>query len=287
MSAIAYVTDSKMLELHRLNRHKTMNFWRLSTNISFSAFHEDDLVFFLSKDKEHRRKDEKGIVGFGRLKKMSVASIKTMWERYGIYNRYQSLEDFKQAILKVAKDRKLPKKISGFYLENVTFFQPVYLSECGIDLSNKVESYIYLKDSDVVMKLLALAKHSGDLWTGTSEDQEAISEEEKRYVLFKIHEEIKDIEQDEKTRKRANKALKKYMEEHPNFRPLYDSGNELYHFNNDLIEIVFYHDRYSEMKTLAGQAFLYRKRFRDYFTDRYALLFHCSDEDRAVEDYLN
>ncbi len=287
MSAIAYVTDSKMLELHRLNRHKTMNFWRLSTNISFSAFHEDDLVFFLSKDKEHRWKDEKGIVGFGRLKTMSVASIKTMWERYGIYNGYQSLEDFKQAILKVAKDRKLPKKISGFYLENVTFFQPVYLSECGIDLSNKVESYIYLKDPDVVMKLLALAKHSGDLWTGTSEDQEAISEEEKRYVLFKIHEEIKDIEQDEKTRKRANKALKKYMEEHPNFRPLYDSGNELYHINNDLIEIVFYHDRYSEMKTLAGQAFLYRKRFRDYFPDRYALLFHCSDEDRTVEDYLN
>ena len=286
MSAIAYVTDSKMLELHRLNRHKTMNFWRLSTNISFSAFHEDDLVFFLSKDKEHRLRDEKGIVGFGRLKKMSVASIRTMWERYGIYNGYQTLDDFKQAILKVAKDKKLPKKISGFYLENVTFFQPVYLSECGVDLSNKVESYIYLKD-DVVVKLLTLAKHSGDMWTGTSEDQEAITEEEKRFVLFQIHDEIKDLSQDEKTRKRAAKALKKYMEEHPEYKPLYDSANELYRINKDLIEIVFYHDRYSDLKAMAGQAFLYRKYFRDRFPDRYAFLFRCSDEDRTVEDYLN
>ena len=136
MSAIAYVTDSKMLELHRLNRHKTMNFWRLSTNISFSAFHEDDLVFFLSKDKEHRNKDEKGIVGFGRLKKMSVASIKKMWERYGIYNGYQTLDDFKQAILKVAKDKKLPKKISGFYLENVTFSNP-YAAETTFTMPAK------------------------------------------------------------------------------------------------------------------------------------------------------
>ena len=287
MSAIAYVTDSKMLELHRLNRHKTMNFWRLSTNISFSAFHEDDLVFFLSKDKEHRKKDEKGIVGFGRLKKMSVASIKTMWERYGIYNGYQTLDDFKQAILKVAKDKKLPKKISSFYLENVTFFQPVYLSECGVDLSNKVESYIYLKDPDVVLKLLTLAKHSGDLWTGTSEDQEAITEEEKRFVLFQIHDEIKDIEQDEKARKRAAKALKKYTEEHPEYQPLYDSANELYRINRDLIEVVFYHDRCSNTKTLAGQAFLYRKQFRDRFPDRYAFLFRCSDGDPAVEEYLN
>ena len=287
MSAIAYVTDSKMLELHRLNRHKTMNFWRLSTNISFSAFHEDDLVFFLSKDKEHRKKDEKGIVGFGRLKKMSVASIKTMWERYGIYNGYQTLEDFKQAILKVAKDKKLPKKISSFYLENVTFFQPVYLSECGVDLSNKVESYIYLKDPEVVRKLLALAKHSGDLWTGTSEDQEAIAEEEKRFELFTIHEEIKDIGQDEKTQKKAVKVLKKYMEEHPEYRPLYDSTNELYRINSDLIEVVFYHDRSVDLKTLAGQAFLYRKIFRDRFPDRYAFYFRCSDGDPVIEEYLN
>lgn len=75
MSAIAYITDSKLLELHRLNNHKTMNFWRSSSNISFSDFGEGDLVFFLSKDKIHQRKREKGIVGFGRVKEIAAASI--------------------------------------------------------------------------------------------------------------------------------------------------------------------------------------------------------------------
>ena len=125
------------------------------------------------------------------------------------------------------------------------------------------------------------------MWTGTSEDQEAINEEEKRFVLFQIHDEIKDIEQDEKARKRAAKALKKYTEEHPEYQPLYDSANELYRINRDLIEVVFYHDRCSNTKTLAGQAFLYRKQFRDRFPDRYAFLFRCSDGDPAVEEYLN
>ena len=46
MSAIAYITDSKMLELHRLNNHRTINFWRPSGNINFTEFGEGDLLFF-------------------------------------------------------------------------------------------------------------------------------------------------------------------------------------------------------------------------------------------------
>ena len=79
MSAIAYITDSKMLELHRLNNHKAINFWRPSANTAFSDFREGDLLFFLSKDKEHKKKNEKGIVGFGRLQSISTASPKMMW----------------------------------------------------------------------------------------------------------------------------------------------------------------------------------------------------------------
>ena len=63
MGAIAYITDSKLLELHRLNAHRTMNFWRLSAKTGFTDFQKGDLVFFLSKDKAHMRKKEKGIVG--------------------------------------------------------------------------------------------------------------------------------------------------------------------------------------------------------------------------------
>ena len=138
MSAIAYITDSKMLELHRLNNHKTMNFWRLSNNINFSDFNVGDLVFFLSKDKEHKNGKEKGIVGFGRMSEISLASVKSMWDKYGVLNGYRSLAEFKEAIIKVSKDKKLPKKISGFYLENVTFFQPIYLSECGMKISTNI-----------------------------------------------------------------------------------------------------------------------------------------------------
>jgi hypothetical protein len=92
---------------------------------------------------------------------------------------------------------------------------------------------------------------------------------------------------EEKAQKRAGKALKKYAEEHPEYAPLYDSANELYRINKDLIEVVFYHDRYSDLKALAGQAYLYRKAFRDRFPDRYAFLFRCSDRDPVIEDYLN
>ena len=65
MAAIAYITDSKMLEYHRLNASMTMNFWRLSPLLSFTDFKKGDLLFFLSKDKNHMRHKEKGIVGYG------------------------------------------------------------------------------------------------------------------------------------------------------------------------------------------------------------------------------
>ena len=201
MAAIAYITDSKMLELHRLNRHKTINFWRISTNTNFSDFMEGDLVFFLSKDKEHRQGNEKGIVGFGRLAHFTSGSIKTMWDRYGVNNGYRTLEEFKEAILRVSKDKRLPKKISGFYLENVTFFQPVYLSECGMQISDRVESYVYLKDEDVVVKLLTLAKDAGDIWS--SDNLKAIRAEELLYALFRTHRKIKDISMNDKAARKA------------------------------------------------------------------------------------
>ena len=104
MSSIAYITDSTMLENHRLLRNKTMNFWRLSTNINFSDFGIGDLVFFLSKDRVHRRKGEKGIIGFGRLKELRVYSPSTMWRKYGKDNGYISKKSFEDALKKVSKD---------------------------------------------------------------------------------------------------------------------------------------------------------------------------------------
>ncbi|MBQ6125849.1 MAG: hypothetical protein IJI77_02360 [Erysipelotrichaceae bacterium] len=285
MAAIAYITDSKMLELHRLNRHKTINFWRISTNINFSDFMEGDLVFFLSKDKEHRQGNEKGIVGFGRLAYFTSGSIKTMWDRYSVNNGYRTLEEFKEAILKVSKDKKLPKKISGFYLENVTFFQPVYLSECGMQISDRVESYVYLKDEDVVVKLLTLAKDAGDIWS--SNNLKAIRAEELLYALFRTHRSIKDISMNDKTARKAKKTLQQYTENNEEYHFMQDSINELYKADDYNIEIVFYRDKDSDDKLLFGQMALYRYYMNRFCDAYYRLRFSTSDEDEEMKYILN
>lgn len=285
MAAIAYITDSKMLELHRLNRHKTINFWRISTNTNFSDFMEGDLVFFLSKDKEHRQGNEKGIVGFGRLAYFTSGSIKTMWDRYGVNNGYRTLEEFKEAILRVSKDRKLPKKISGFYLENVTFFQPVYLSECGMQISDRVESYVYLKDEDVVVKLLTLAKDAGDIWS--SDNLKAIRAEELLYALFRTHRKIRDISMSDKAARKAKKTLQQYMDNNEGFRFVQDSLNELYKADDYNIEIVFYRDKDSDDKLLFGQMALYRYYMNRFCDAYYRLRFGTNDEDEEMKYILN
>ncbi len=285
MAAIAYITDSKMLELHRLNRHKTINFWRISTNTNFSDFMEGDLVFFLSKDKEHRQGNEKGIVGFGRLAYFTSGSIKTMWDRYGVNNGYRTLEEFKEAILRVSKDKRLPKKISGFYLENVTFFQPVYLSECGMQISDRVESYVYLKDEDVVVKLLTLAKDAGDIWS--SDNLKAIRAEELLYALFRTHRKIKDISMNDKAARKAKKSLQQYTENNEGYRFVQDSVNELYKADDYNIEIVFYRDKDTDDKLLFGQMALYRYYMNKFCDAYYRLRFNCSDEDDEMKYILN
>ena len=53
MAAIAYVSDDKMLDFHRINGSQEIVFWRLSTK-KFSSFQPGDLLFFLSKSYEHK-----------------------------------------------------------------------------------------------------------------------------------------------------------------------------------------------------------------------------------------
>lgn len=286
MSAIAYITDSKMLELHRLNNHKTMNFWRLSNKVNFSDFNEGDLVFFLSKDKEHKNKNEKGIVGFGRLSKINLASIKTMWNKYGVLNGYLSLNEFDEAISKVSKDKKLPAKISSFYLENVTFFQPIYLSECGMKISSNVESYIYLKD-EVVFKLLKLAKQSNDLWSNLNDNNEAIEKEEIIFSLFNTHKQIGDINIKDNLYKKSKRELKKYIDEHSSYSFIQNSNTELYKISNNIIYIVLFNDKNIDLRLLLGQAKLYRHFMKIYCESEIELKFSTSDKSEHLKYLLN
>ena len=287
MSAIAYITDSKMLELHRLNNHKTVNFWRLSTNVNFSDFGVGDLVFFLSKDKEHRKRNEKGIVGFGRVKEINVASIKTMWDKYGLLNGYQNIDEFKESIIRVSKDKKLPKKISGFLLENVTFFQPIYLSECGIRISNNIESYIYLKPAETVTKLLRLAKESKDLWSDLNDNSEAIEKEEIIFALFASHKKIGDIEETEKILRKARKVLNQFKEEHEGYEFVQNSNNELYRLKGYDLDVVFYNDKEINDRLLIGQAGLYKRYLEDYYDGKVYTRFISSNHDGELNAIMN
>ncbi len=287
MSAIAYITDSRMLELHRLNNHETINFWRPSGSIKFTDFSEGDLLFFLSKDKEHQRRKEKGIVGFGRMTSSSVSSVKKMWERYGILNGYRSLDEFKEAILKVSKDRKLPSKISAFCLEDVTFFQPVYLSECGMKISSNVESYVYLKPEDTVTKLLDLAKESRDLWSDPSRNSETIEKEKFLHALWRAHRDIGEIADDEKILKKAERAMKKFMEEDPGYAFIKGSRSELYHTDKGVTDIVLFSDKTVDERLLIGQAQLYRCKLKEYCGQEAQLRFLTSDRDEDREYHMN
>ena len=284
MSCIAYVTDSKMLELHRLNNHKTMNFWRLSNNMSFSDFSYGDLVFFLSKDKEHSNNKEKGIVGFGRLVSMNLCSVNKMWDKYKELNGYRTLEDFTAAIAKVSKDKKTPKKISSFYLEGVTFFQPIYLSECGMNISNNVESYIYLSD-DVSDKLLSLAKDNRDLWSSFSDGNDTIEQEELLRSLFETHSKIKDVPYNLKQEKIISEKMKELC--NGEYRCMNNSVNEVYYLKDKYLEIVFYHDKKTDNRLLIGQSRMYLYYMSSYCNRELTLKFKTSDNDADLEYLLN
>ena len=284
MSAIAYITDSKMLDLHRLNAHRTMNFWRLSNNNNFSDFKVGDIVFFLSKDREQMNNKEKGIVGYGRLASINLNSIKYMWDKYGILNGYNTYEEFKDAIRKVSKNRKLPNRISSFYLQNVTFFQnPIYLSECGMKISNNIESYIYLKDESVVLRLFALAKGNMDLWSNDDDYEGRIEREEIAYCLGVVRDLIGDMPISEDKKKKARKSLAKYAD-YINIR---GSETEAYHIRENNLDIIFFHDKDIETRLIIGQKCLYESYIYDIYPYDLNVTYHTSDNDEIINKLLS
>ena len=276
MGAIAYVTDSKMLELHRLNAHKTMNFWRLTAKTAFTDFEKGDLVFFLSKDKAHMSsRREKGIVGYGRLESVHVASLQTMWKNYGIYNGYNSLEEFKGALLKVNKGKEVPRKISSLYLTDVSFFQvPIYLSECGMKISNSVESYVYLKPEEVTIRILEKAKGLQDLWS-TDEDTASIEKDELRCALFLTQRRCGDLPLSDKALRKAARTLKAVE----GYELIPHAKTAAYKIDEEGISILFYHDKDIDPRLLLGQIQCYRYYMNQIIQKEIPMRFQISDRD--------
>lgn len=169
MSSIAYITDKQMIEYHRLHGNSIINFWKPSNTKKINDFKKGDYLFFLAKGTEKGEKREKGILGYGKLEKIASLTFTQMWDKYTTKNGYPYKEALEEAITKLTKNHILPPLLNCFELIEVTFFQaPVYLSEIGLDISNKIESYFYLDKENMLntSKILEVANEIGvDMWS--------------------------------------------------------------------------------------------------------------------------
>ena len=186
MASILHICDAQMIEFHRINGNKTINFWRPSPSKRFSNFHIGDYLFFYVRLANRK---EKAIVGYGHLAKITSMSFNNMWNTYKEENGYASKEAFKEAIIRLNKDNIVPAKLTGLYLHDVAFFQsPLFLSEIGIHISKRLESYCYLDKEDdmATAKVLRYANEVGlDLWTSmiSNDNSDNFKKDENIYIL--------------------------------------------------------------------------------------------------------
>lgn len=220
MASIAYVTNSQMIEYHRINGNRTMNFWRPSYTKKFADFNEGDYLFFLVKTS--KRAKEKALTGYGRCVKSQIMNFNKMWETYEQENGYDNKEALKEAVLKASKAKIIPDKLNCIYLEDVVFFQsPVYLSEVGIQVNSNLESYIYLdkEDTAVTSRILDIAQQSGvDMWSminASEEENIDMKEDHLHFAVTQALKQSKDHIYKEWEQKKIRKMMKSYLEEHP------------------------------------------------------------------------
>ncbi len=195
MAAIAYVTDEKMIEYHRLNGSSSIVFWRLSTK-NFSDFNIGDLLFFLSKDTTTKTRKEKGLVGYGRFMGSSTMTIATMWRKHKTKTGYISKKELYEAIDKSKKTKEMPEKINCLVLDRVVFFRnPIYLSDLGYKIPKNLESFTYLdkQEGKQTLRILEEAKRIGlDLWSsiqGTA-DETSFNQQLMQYKIATIIESL-------------------------------------------------------------------------------------------------
>lgn len=245
MSSIAYITDQKMIEFHRLNGNASINFWRPSSSKRFTDFHPGDLLFFLAKGTERGPLKEKGLIGYGRYTQAIKLSFKQMWNQYGLLNGYPTESALKEAILKVSKEKTLTHPFSCLKLSNIVFFQsPVYLSGLGLHISSNLESYIYLdkEDPQTTSAILKQAKEVGiDSWTSivsqNAPSERVFEEDLIRHILTLKISALPEHNKPEDQRK-ALRLLTLYQKNHPESHWLDDRQQELFHFEDQVLVIT-------------------------------------------------
>lgn len=280
MASILHICDAQMIEFHRINGNKTINFWRPSPSKRFSNFHIGDYLFFYVRLANRK---EKAIVGYGHLAKITSMSFNNMWNTYKEENGYASKEAFKEAIIRLNKDNIVPAKLTGLYLHDVAFFQsPLFLSEIGIHISKRLESYCYLDKEDdmATAKVLRYANEVGlDLWTSmiSNDNSDNFKKDENIYILKQTiieHALILSNRQNRKAMHLLHDASIKFIN---NIKYM---G---YHYDDDkLILYMAIIDEPNMLEMMVGHALLLKKELHDKFNLK--ICFICENKNINVDD---
>ncbi len=301
MATVAYITDKKMIEYHRLNGNQTMNFWRPSSSKKMADFHKGDLLFFLSKSSD--RKKEKGIIGYGRLDHTNQFSFNKMWNTYTTENGYAKKEDLYEAIAKVKKTKEFPKKLNCLYLTDVVYFQaPIYLSDFGIKISKSIESYIYLdKDNmQLTSQILNKAKEIGvDVWTAALSDKILstsmfeidVTQHLCRQISIKLID--KDVSEAEiKKEKRLLKKLKSQLLDYYNEESIDQlKGDELLVIDENQINLYLpivatQKKSLTKTKEALGHAQIFKMNLNEQLNDSYSIHFIFVYDNKMVGEII-
>ena len=280
MASILHICDAQMIEFHRINGNKTINFWRPSPSKRFSNFHIGDYLFFYVRLANRK---EKAIVGYGHLAKITSMSFNNMWNTYKEENGYASKEAFKEAIIRLNKDNIVPSKLTGLYLHDIAFFQsPLFLSEIGIHISKRLESYCYLDKEDdmATAKVLRYANEVGlDLWTSmiSNDNSDNFKKDENIYILKQTiieHALILSNRQNRKAMHLLHDASIKFINNIKYMGYRYD--------DDKLILYMAIIDEPNMLEMMVGHALLLKKELHDKFNLK--ICFICENKNINVDD---
>lgn len=275
MSSIAYVTDEKMLEYHRLCRNKDILFWRLSSRKKFTDFRKGDLLFFFARAPHSRRK---GLIGYAHFDSVRRLSLNKMWDQFQTATGYDSRELLAEAISRAAKEGTIPRQMSCLYLTDVVFFvSPIFPEEVGIEIPVKLESYCYLdrNNPQITVDILNLAEERGiDLWSAADNTAPEVifEKDEIRHKFAVMNKEIGREAGSEKERAQGSRLARRKMEEE-GWEMIRGSRTDCLKVDEDVIRIalpyvVQANDRDLRIRELFGRMTLYRLMAEKYQTGR-------------------
>lgn len=294
MASIAYVTDNTMVEFHRLNGNRNINFWKPSNLKKFSEFRQGDYLFFLAKGSEKGKKREKGIVGYGRFEKAHTMKFQTMWNKYETLNGYPTKESLEEAICKLMKDKCLPDMISCLELSGVTFFQyPIYLSELGIEISNRIESYIYLdKEGNIISnKILEKADSFGvDLWSSMIQGDgiDKIAQDAKISMIHAIYDKMKENSINQTDMKKSIALQNQYRQNNNHCISISGSSTDFIQTKNNKIVIYIPYvqllkEQSQKLQYMIGRYMLYQTHLKKEKLDQDVEVRFLIDQELEIE----